>query len=71
VTSKTCDRAGPFGEISDMWQVYLYLANERQAIEHREAARRPIAGGSRIRRWRNARRTTGVTGTQRTVTQGR
>jgi|GEM_PF-6033076 len=51
-----------------MWQVYLYLANERQAIEHREAARRHPAIGSRIRRWRDARR---VSTAQRTVAQGR
>lgn len=54
-----------------MWQVYLYLANERQAIEQREAARRPSPFGSRIRRWRDARRTTGATPAQRTVAQGR
>jgi hypothetical protein len=39
-----------------MWQVYLYLANERQQTEARDATRRRAAGGSRIRRWRTARR---------------
>ncbi len=54
-----------------MWQVYLYLANERQAMEQREAARRPSAIGSRIRRWRDARRTNSVSASQGTVAQGR
>ncbi len=54
-----------------MWQVYLYLANERQAIEHQEAAKRRPATGSRIRRWRDARRTRAVSTAQRAVAQGR
>ena len=51
-----------------MWQVYLYLANERQTNEHHVDVKRRVKGGSRIRRWRNARRTAGV---QRVTTQGR
>ena len=43
-------------ETSDMWQVYLYLANERQADEHHAASKRRTPGESRIRRWRTARR---------------
>jgi len=39
-----------------MWQVYLYLANERQADEHHAASKRRTPGESRIRRWRTARR---------------
>ncbi len=39
-----------------MWQVYLYLANERRQSDAREATRRRADGGSRIRRWRTARR---------------
>ena len=54
-----------------MWQVYLYLANEHQAVLRREAARRPSPSGSRIRRWRDARRTSSVSAPQRTVVQGR
>ncbi len=51
-----------------MWQVYLFLANERQAIEHRDDVKRRVEGGSRLRRWRTARRDAGV---QRVTTQGR
>jgi len=51
-----------------MWQVYLYLANERRAIEHRDVVKRPVEGRSRLRRWRTARRNAGV---QRVATQGR
>ncbi len=39
-----------------MWQVYLYLANERHHDEYRESALRRPENGSRIRRWRTARR---------------
>jgi hypothetical protein len=51
-----------------MWQVYLYLANERQANEHHMDVKRRATGGSRIRRWRKARRTAGV---QHVATEGR
>ena len=47
-------------ENSDMWQVYLYLANERQVSERSEAAQLRAPGESRIRRWRKARRTVRV-----------
>ena len=37
-----------------MWQVYLFLANERQHADEMSARPRP-AGRSRIRRWRTNR----------------
>jgi hypothetical protein len=51
-----------------MWQVYLFPAIERQAIEHREGVHRRVERGSPLRRWWNARRASGV---QRVATQGR
>ena len=43
-----------------MWQVYLFLANERQVHDRQEADDRRLPAGSRIRRWRDGRRTAGV-----------
>ena len=34
----TTDHGTPFGERSDMWQVYLMLANERQSVGRRHLA---------------------------------
>jgi hypothetical protein len=48
-----------------MWQVYLYLANERHHDEYREQVLRRPEGGSRIRRWRTARRPSSPAETQR------
>ena len=48
-----------------MWQVYLFLATERQLNERREADRHRMPAGSRIRRWRDARRS----GVHRIVTK--
>ena len=49
-----------------MWQVYLLLANERHAIEHRDGVQRRVERGSPLRRWGNARRASAV---QRVATQ--
>jgi len=44
-----------------MWQIYLYLANERQLHEHHEyheEVKRRVESESRIRRWLHPRRST-------------
>ena len=54
-----------------MWQVYLMLANERQATEQRKAAEPHVERAPRTRRWRTGRRTDGpvaATGTRSDAT---
>jgi hypothetical protein len=54
-----------------MWQIYLYLANERQLHEHHEHhedMKRRVESESRIRRWLHPRRSTE---TQPVTTQAR
>lgn len=56
-----------------MWQVYLMLANERQATEQRKAAEPHVGRAPRTRRWRTGRRTDGpgaATGTQADTATG-
>ena len=49
----------PFGERSDMWQVYLMLANERQTVEQRKTAQQRVERVSLLRGWRPSRRAGG------------
>jgi hypothetical protein len=43
-----------------MWQVYLMLANDRQAADLHKAAEPHLERAPRVRRWRPARRASGV-----------
>ena len=55
----TTDRGSPFGERSDMWQVYLMLANERQTVEQRKTAEQRVERMSLVQGWRASRRAGG------------